>query len=188
MPTDREITDAELARAARDGSRAAFTDLVARYEHRLFRFLRMRSATVEDAEELLQEALLRSWTQLHRFDPTRVFSTWLYTLAGRLAASRARRRRLPVTDGAVDHLVCADDPFHIAERDEQRRNLWDVALRVLDARARAALWLFYAEDRSAREIGIILGKRDDAVRALLARARDRLASHLPSTTTCDGRP
>ena len=153
--------------------------LVERYQRRVFRLLRMRTRSVEDAEDLLQEVFLRSWTRLHQFDPKRPFSPWLYALAVRLAVSRGRKPRLPAATGReLDELTCADDPADIADQQEQNRNLWDLALTVLGADPRTALWLFYAEGLSTVEIGEILGKREEAIRSMLFRARNRLASHL----------
>ena len=57
-------------------------------------------------------------------------------------------------------------------------SVWDVATRLLAAEPRSALWLCYAEGRSMREIGSILGKREGAVRVMLHRAREKLAAHL----------
>ena len=99
-------TDEELACAARAGQPHAFAELVKRHERPLFRFLRMRTASVHDAEELLQEVFLRGWSHLDRYDSTRPFSTWIYTLAVRQAASRRRRRQLPAaTDHELDGLA-----------------------------------------------------------------------------------
>lgn len=180
MPVvDSEPTDAVLAKSARAGSRADFSVLVQRYQKRIFRLLRMRTATLEDAEDLLQEVFLRSWTRLHQYDDERPFAPWLYSLAVRLAVSRGRRRRLPAaTDREVHELTSRDNPADIADRQEQRRNLWDLARTVLGPDPRTVLWLFYSEDLSTVEIAEIVGKREDAVRAMMSRARNRLASHL----------
>lgn len=168
-----------LARSAREGSRADFAVLVARYDKRIFRLLRMRTETIEDAEDLLQEVFLRSWTRLDQYDPERPFAPWLYALAVRLAVSRGRRRRLPAaTEHELHELTSHDNPADIADRQEQRRNLWDLALNVLGPDPRTVLWLFYSEGLTTLEIGDILGKREDAVRAMMFRARNRLASHL----------
>jgi RNA polymerase sigma-70 factor (ECF subfamily) len=177
-------TDEELARTARAGQPQAFAELVKRYERSLFRFLRMRTASVHDAEELLQDVLLRGWTHLDRYDPTRPFSTWIYTLAVRQAASRRRRRQLPAaTDHELDDLSDGGE-LPPDQLDGGDGNVWDVASRLLSAEPRSALWLCYAEGRSAREIGAILGKREGAVRVMLHRAREKLAAHLtPPVTT-----
>ncbi len=176
---DSESTDTMLAKSARAGSRADFALLVERYQKRLFRLMRMRAETLEDAEDLLQEVFLRSWTRLQQFDPTRPFAPWLYALAVRLAVSRGRKPRLPAaTDRELHELTSPDNPADIVDQQEQRRNLWDLALTVLGPDPRTVLWLFYSEGLSTLEIGEILGKREDAVRAMLFRARNRLASHL----------
>ena len=71
---DSESTDTMLAKSARAGSRADFALLVERYQKWLFRLMRMRAETLEDAEDLLQEVFLRSWTRLQQFDPSRPFA------------------------------------------------------------------------------------------------------------------
>lgn len=182
-------SDSQLARAARNGSRSAFAALAERYQQRLFRFLRMRTGRVEDAEELLQETLLRSWLQIARYDPDRAFAAWLFTLGARLAASFERRRRLPRAGAAeLDEVAAPSDRETALEQREARDNLWDLAQRVLPADARTALWLFYAEELSAAAIGAVLGKREDAVRAMLYRARATLGIHLAGALTCATRP
>ncbi len=183
MVADLGMTDARLVSSARGGSREAFETLVARYEKRVFRLLRMRTNSVEDAEDLLQDVFLRSWTRLHQFDIQRPFSPWLYTLAVRLAVSRGRKQRLTTTTGReLDELTSKDNPAEIADRQEQSRNLWDLALTVLGPEPRTVLWLFYAEGLSSLHIGEILGKSEEAVRSMLFRARNRLASHLQKAT------
>jgi RNA polymerase sigma-70 factor (ECF subfamily) len=83
---------------ARDGCKTSFGALVRRYERGLFDFLRLRSRSIEDAEELVQESFLRAWEKLDLYDPRWSFGTWLYALARRLAAGRARRARVPEAD------------------------------------------------------------------------------------------
>ena len=83
-------TDEELAARAAEGSRTAFEELVSRYSPRLFHFLRSRSGAGEDVEDLVQETFLKAYRNIGRYDPSRRFSTWLYTIAFRLAISRHR--------------------------------------------------------------------------------------------------
>ena len=159
-----------------------------RYERRLFRFLRMRTESVEDAEELMQDTFLRSWQQLARYDSARAFAPWLYTLAARLAISFERRRRLPrATEGAVDEIAAPGDPHAALAQREECDNLWDLARRVLPAESRTALWLFYADGLAAAEIGAVLGKRDDAVRAMLHRSRTALGACLAARAASETR-
>ncbi len=179
MRSKLESEEGRLVTAAQAGSRPAYTALVARYQRPLFRFLRMRSVSHDDAEELLQESFLRGWTKLQSFDPDKSFSTWLYTIAARIAVSWGRRRSLPLaSDGEMESLTDESHPASLAEQEEEDRNLWDLVSTLLGESQRSALWLAYGEGRSAQEIALILGKREVAVRVMLCRARRRLAAHM----------
>jgi RNA polymerase sigma factor (sigma-70 family) len=89
LPIHDESSES-LAAQARAGSKPAFAELVARYEAPLFNFLLMRVRTAEDAEELTQDTFLRAWRKLDLYRSEWKFSTWLFTLARHLAASRLR--------------------------------------------------------------------------------------------------
>lgn len=191
----------DLARAIRAGngdaaSRAAFGRLVERHEASLLRFLRSRTASDDDAEELAQEVFLRVWRKLELYDPAQRFSTWLFTLARHVAISRVRVRRERATGTAADatgdlgdaHSELAsdadargrvdDDPSRAVWERERAQGVWALADRVLTPEQREALWLRYAEDLSAEEIGAVLRRSPAAVRVLLFRARTALADHV----------
>ena len=179
MAHDIDLATARDARAAHAGSRAAFGALVERFEAPLFRYLRVRTGNRADAEELVQEAFLQAWRSVHAYDPSRPFRGWLYTIAARLAASRARRRH---EDAIGDEMLEAlplpgRAPSAVDTRDEER-NLWRIALSVLGPEQREARWLRYAEDLSTDEVARILGKRVVTTRVLVHRARKRLVEHL----------
>jgi RNA polymerase sigma-70 factor (ECF subfamily) len=88
------LSDEELVAASLDGNQAAFGLLVRRYQRRLTAFLGQLVGDMELARELSQEAFLRAWTALDRFDPQFRFSTWLFRIAHNLGIDQLRRRRL----------------------------------------------------------------------------------------------
>lgn len=186
MQRGGETSDAEQearwAREAADGQREAFGELVRRHEGGLQRYLFALAGSREEAEELAQETLLRAWSRIARYDPRWRFSTWLYTLARRLAVSRGRRRVLPGSRVELEGLGRTHDPRGALARREERESLWRLAERVLGLEQRDALWLFYAENLSAEEIGRIQGRRPGTVRVALHRARATLAAHLDPTS------
>ncbi len=183
MDGSRPTHSAEaLALEAQAGSVQAFEALVARFEVPLYRFLWMRTRDAVAAEDLTQDAFLRAWQNLARYDPRWRFSTWLYTLAERLwvSARRSHGKDPAVTGGEIElgGLSAGLDPAHAAAERDEGRALWETAARVLRPEERSALWLRYAEDLSMEEIGTVLGRPTVTVRVLLFRARGRLAAAL----------
>jgi RNA polymerase sigma-70 factor (ECF subfamily) len=89
-----ELTDERLVELALDGDEDAFGLLVRRYQRRLTAFLGQLVGDIELARELSQEAFIRAWSALERFDPRYRFSTWLFRIAHNLGIDQLRRRRL----------------------------------------------------------------------------------------------
>jgi RNA polymerase sigma-70 factor (ECF subfamily) len=172
-----ERTSEELAVLAQRDNVAAFGELVGRFEDRLFNFLLRRVGSRVEAEDLTQDAFVRAWERIESYDPTWRFSTWLFTIASRLAVSEHRRRRPTVVIDSADHVGSED--ADIAASDHAARSgsrLWALAKSVLRDDQHTALWLRYAEDMSIGEIAKVLGKSHVGVRVALFRARQLLAA------------
>ena len=168
-----------LAVSAQGGSLSAFGELVTIFQPRLYNFLLRRTRHASDAEELAQETFVRAWERLDRYDSRWRFSTWLFTIAARLAVSHHRReRRMVHVDQHQSEQSYACDPNERMHRSELRSVIWDLAADVLTDTQHTALWLKYAEDASIRDIATILGKSEVTVRVTLFRARESLARHL----------
>ena len=173
------INDEELARQAQAGSLSAFEDLVSRYEGRLFRFLVQGTQNETDAADLTQETLVAAYQNLARFQSSRSFATWVFTIARRKqidhfrARGRAAGRAVVVTE-PIDE----DDPGRMVERGEESGRLWSSARAVLSESQFQALWLKYTEDLSVAEIARVLGLTRVHVKVILFRARVRLAEVL----------
>jgi len=165
----------ELAARAAAGSSASFDVLVERFAPRLLRYLRQKVRNTHTAEDLVQETLLKAYRNLERFDPSRRFSTWLFTIATRQAASWGRSRRMPVVAQATDRPDAgADDPLEAVSLREQQDDLWAQASQKLPEQQFSALWLRYAEDMSVEEIAGVMKKSTGNVKVLLHRARRKL--------------
>jgi len=89
QPSDELLVELALA-----GNQAAFGALVRRYQRRLTAFLGQIVGDMELARELSQEAFIRAWGALDRYDPQYRFSTWLFRIAHNLGIDQLRRRRL----------------------------------------------------------------------------------------------
>ena len=107
LPLGDASGDHELVRRAQAGDPAAFAVLVERHQIRALRVARNLIADPEEARDLAQEAFLRVFRSLERFDFEHEFSTWLYRIVTNLAIDYLRRRRLVrSTSQDVD-----EDPF-----------------------------------------------------------------------------
>jgi RNA polymerase sigma-70 factor (ECF subfamily) len=91
------LSDERLVELSLDGDESAFGILVRRYQRRLTAFLSQLVGDMELARELSQEAFIRAWSALERFDPRYRFSTWLFRIAHNLGIDQLRRRRLQTT-------------------------------------------------------------------------------------------
>lgn len=133
-----------------------------------------------DAEDIAQESLARAFQKLEAFDPKYRFSTWLYTIAIRLAMdhNRGTRRRLTLLE---THRSLIDFQGHpqltsVAEYEcrESLDAIWQIARSTLGEPHYTAMWLRFAEDFSVEEIARVMRKTKVGVRVLLHRARMKM--------------
>ena len=92
-----QLSDERLVELSLAGDEDAFGVLVRRYQRRLTAFLSQLVGDLELARELSQEAFVRAWSALERFNPKYRFSTWLFRIAHNLGIDQLRRRRLLTT-------------------------------------------------------------------------------------------
>ena len=87
-----QLGDSDVVRAFLGGDERAFGELVKRYDGRLLNFVYRTVGDRERAQDLVQETFVRVYRHMHRFDQTKKFSTWIYTIAGNLAKNELRNR------------------------------------------------------------------------------------------------
>ena len=175
-----EIDELTLRRAAR-GDRDAATSFVRRYERLVFSTAaRVLGAGSPDVADVAQETFLRALPALAGFDPVgsaRV-STWLSTIAARVAIDASRRRRnvvsLDEARGCVDE---APSPDAATDEAARRARLKD-AMERLGADQRAAMVLRVEHELSLEEIARALGVEVGTVKSRLARAKAALSRAL----------
>ncbi len=187
---------ADMARLVR-GQDAALNDLMERHAGRLQACLFRLLQNHEDAEDLAQETFVRVFEHRHRFDPAHAFTTWLYTIATRLARDRFRwRSRHPevALDRGADADGMADSPGagrgwlsivpspgstpDEARMETERGDAVRRAIAKLPEELRSPLILFEYEGQSHGAIARSLGCSAKAVEMRLYRARQRLRTDL----------
>jgi RNA polymerase sigma-70 factor (ECF subfamily) len=88
----RAADDSAVVTAHLAGEERAFSELVNRYQTRLLNFIYRTIGDRDRAEDLVQEVFIRVYRHLHRFDRSKKFSTWVYTIASNLAKNELRNR------------------------------------------------------------------------------------------------
>lgn len=200
--TDARTEDLALARAGDDD---AFTRLVEPLRRELHAHCYRMLGSTHDADDALQEALLRAWRALPGFEGRSSLRTWLHTVATRtcLDAVAARGRRAlpmdltgpsgsavvgdaPRTEvawlGPYPDATLGDGPVSPAARYEQREAVelaFVAALQHLPGNQRAALLLFEVLGFAAHEIADVMGTTTASVTSALQRARRVVAERVP---------
>ena len=142
------------------------------------------------AEDLLQETFIRLWTNKHSYREIAKFSTWLYTVAGNLAKTELRRRRirrwLPLSSGSgeyndTERTLDLPDESADPHRDFERRNIMrrvEAEIGKLPIVFKEVIILRDLQELSYEEIGSILKIPLGTVKSRVNRARQRLQRRL----------
>lgn len=185
--------DAELLARSRGGDVRAFGALAALYQDRLYNACWRMCGSRTDAEDFAQEALLRAFRSIDRFDGRSQFYTWLFRIAVNLIIS-ARRRPAIARGVSFDGAAKLDDgrraspdgrsaespspDYDVEVREEHARVL--AALQELDADQRAAVVMRDIEGMDYPQIAAALGVPAGTVKSRLHRARLALRERLRS--------
>ncbi|GAC1626505.1 MAG: sigma-70 family RNA polymerase sigma factor [Chloroflexota bacterium] len=184
----RGFDDAALVSACLTGEERAFQELVERYQTRLLNFVYRTIGDRERAEDLVQEVFIRVYRHLGRFDRSKKFSTWIYTIASNLAKNELRNRsRNPlVLFQAIqknwqeeDRPVEFEDPASRPDdlyRKRHLRTLVEQATAQLPEHHREVFVLREIEGKSYEEIAEITDCNLGTVKSRLNRARTSFAS------------
>jgi len=172
--------DSFLIARARHGDVRAFEEIVRLYQRRVYG-VALRIVRVHDvADDVAQEAFVRAWRSLDRFELGRPFGPWVCRIAANLAVNhvrspRAREEGLP--EGRAE--MPAPDPGPLAAvLDSEARRVLDEAVAALPAEQRAVFILRAVEEMSYADIAGALGISPGTVMSRLFRARERLARAL----------
>jgi len=179
-PSEETVTDAQLVAVSRAGDIEGFQELVFRYQRRLYGLCYRLLGNHHDAEDACQDAFLKAYRSLHRYDPDRPLDRWLLTITANCCVSMLRRRRKHggVSDRDAVGGPRGDDGSAASAADEaQAQELARAVGRAVDGlpdRYRLPFVLFHQENMPYEEIARALERPLGTVKSRVHRAREQL--------------
>jgi RNA polymerase sigma-70 factor (ECF subfamily) len=183
----RAMEDGDVVAAFLAGEERAFQEIVDRYQTRLLNFVYRTIGDREKAEDLVQEVFIRVYRHLHRFDATKKFSTWIYTIASNLAKNELRNRSrnpLVLFQTIKSNWQDEERPLQFEDsssrpddlfRKRHLRALVEEATAQLPEHHRQVFVLRELEGKSYEEIAEITSTNLGTVKSRLNRARSSFA-------------
>jgi RNA polymerase sigma factor (sigma-70 family) len=183
-----DTPDTFLVAAAKDGDHQAYAELCRRHSKQILRKILWITRDVADAEDTLQETLLKAYVHIGRFEGRSAFSSWLTRIAINSALMLLRKKR--------SHYVCSLEggvdggDFKLPEPRETAHNPEEAcilnalenecirAIRNLSPTLRVVMQIHYRENASVGQIAKTLGISESAVKSRLLRARSKIRAHL----------
>ena len=168
----RRAESRRVAVAAQRGCIESFEELIKQFEKPLYHFLLAKTRNHHQAEELLQETILITYRKLNQFNPVYPFSSWIFTIANRLAISYFRKHKPMQEEYDIPTYKTPRCEVMAAETSQ---TLWAKARCLLSSNHYAALWLFYNERMTIEQVAQTMNRKPNSVKVWLHRARKRLA-------------
>lgn len=162
-----ESETADLARA--------FSALADEFYDRVFQFLAHQLSDRYEAEDLTQRTFVRAFRAFARYDQSRPFGPWIFTLARRELVDFFRKRKLNAVELEETHAVSDERPGGNLDRRDEADQIWALSER-LPGKQKQVLHLHYAEHFTLPEVADIMGITHVHAKVMLFRARKRLRS------------
>ncbi|MQA92464.1 MAG: sigma-70 family RNA polymerase sigma factor [Gemmatimonas sp.] len=170
----QDAPDNALVRATLGGDETAFGRLVRRYIRKAMAVALEYAGSREDAEDVVQDTFKRVLENLDRYDPSRPFEPWFFTVLRNTARNAAKRRRVRDHEAlTTEYASASPDPFETTHRRELRRQI-DEAVERLPAAQRKCFRLCIVEGLSSVEVASALGLAESTVRVQVFKARRAL--------------
>lgn len=181
------VDDSSLVAQFLAGEKRAFEELMDRYSLRLLNFVHRTIGDRERAQDLVQETFIRVYRHLHRFDRSKKFSTWVYTIASNLAKNELRNRSrnpLVLFQTVEKNFQDEDRPLQFEDttsrpddmyRKRHLREIVEESVAKLPEHHRNVFILRELEGKSYEEIAEITDCNLGTVKSRLNRARNSFA-------------
>ncbi|MCB0279101.1 MAG: sigma-70 family RNA polymerase sigma factor [Calditrichaeota bacterium] len=174
------MTESTYIKQCQAGSKEAYGFLVNRYKQRAYYIALSYTGSIDDAYDLSQDAFIKAFKHIKRFDPSKKFFTWFYQILKNLCLNHIRDNKASRYSDVLELESISGnepDPHLIAERNELKKLVWN-ALDKLKPEFREIILLKDFEAMSYKEIAETLGIAQGTVMSRLFHARQTLKNEL----------
>ena len=165
-----------LIQAVLEGDLRAYEQLVLRHQDMVAHFVWRMVPQEQDREEVCQDVFLKVYLNLHKFRFEAKFTTWLYSIAYRVAVSSLRRRKAAIDDVAQQEPAGGALEADVMDAEISQMIASEIDRLSLDERS--IVTLFHIQECSVDEIAAIVDKPAGTVKSLLFRARTKMKDRL----------
>lgn len=177
MAAEPAVPFLQEVRRARRGDSDAFAQLVRSMQRPIYGICLRLLRSEAEAAEVAQEAFLRAYQNLQRYDESRPFDLWVMAIARNLCLDILRRRSRMTTEDVDDHanaLPSGEASLEQTAIDKQEKKSLEDAMSTLSADDREVLALYYVQRRTTKEIAEVMDVAPGTIMARLFRAREKL--------------
>ena len=183
-----ELSDNNLIEIIRKKNQERYSEIVERYQTKLFVYIYRLVGNKEEAEDLLQDVFVKAYKNLNSYDTSRKFSSWIYRIAHNESVNYIKRKSLKKFI-SFETITSSKDKLDSSSEEEGADKVWlrkevgkevSEAIKKLPFKYRQVLTLRYYSDQSYEEIAEILGRPVNTVGTLINRAKKKLSEELRS--------
>lgn len=184
-----EVSDAELVQDVRKGKRHAYTELMRRYQQRVYWVARRIVGNHADADDIAQETFIKAYLALGEFRGDSSFFTWIYRIAVNLSLNTIRKHQvmnyLRQSD-IVNRLLPSNDRPDKEYEQKETELLLQQAIATLPEKQKAVFVLRYFDGLTYEEISQVLKTSVGGLKAnyfhAVNKVRELMKDEIPGTT------
>lgn len=182
------LLESQLVKLALKGDQAAFAELVELYQEKLYHMAYRMLNNRQEAEDVVQEAFLRVYNNLERYNDTMKFSTWIYRIATNLCIDRLRKRKPVYSLDAESSDYEGLDGYSMIPSDDrtpeselllsETQRIIHEAIDTLPPKYKTVMILRYINELSLQEVGEVLNMPVTTIKTRVHRGREYLRKKL----------
>lgn len=175
-----QYSDEQLVKKVREGSQDMYSEVIKRYEAKLWHYLRKFIANPDELEDVLQVVFIKVYKNLYAFNTNKKFSSWIYRITHNEAINQIKKyknRKIPLNE--VEYKII-DEKIDIETTANNKllKQKLETELFKLKLKYREPLILFFLEEKTYQEISEILKIPKNTVGTLILKGKKSLKQNL----------